>query len=212
MDIRGQWSRKNTREISQQDSVDAYYKPIALSLSSNGYIFRPYKFGRTPVAVISAAGVKSILDIPEPYIFETNLKLKLGSGILIAVPIPKEHTASGGLIESAIYTKSERTHWHLVSFSCFLTPDFQIWEVLFSGHELDLVDLNSSLDIALVKNNALAGDKIAVALLRSRNILIELRWSLNSRYPQQYLYHFEINEVEKENGMLKSLGDKDSGT
>jgi hypothetical protein len=35
MDIRGQWSRKNTREISQQDSVDAYYKPIAaLSLSS----------------------------------------------------------------------------------------------------------------------------------------------------------------------------------
>ncbi|KAJ6905129.1 hypothetical protein NC652_023005 [Populus alba x Populus x berolinensis] len=35
------------------------------------------------------------------------------------------------------------------------------------------VDLNSSLDIALVKNNALAGDKIAVALLRSRNILIE---------------------------------------
>jgi hypothetical protein len=34
MDIRGQWSRKNTREISQQDSVDAFYKPIALSLSS----------------------------------------------------------------------------------------------------------------------------------------------------------------------------------
>jgi pseudouridine-5'-phosphate glycosidase len=35
-------------------------------------------------------------------IAETNLKLKLGSGILITVPIPKEHTASGGLIESAI--------------------------------------------------------------------------------------------------------------
>uniref|UniRef100_A0A2K1Z2X1 Uncharacterized protein n=1 Tax=Populus trichocarpa TaxID=3694 RepID=A0A2K1Z2X1_POPTR len=79
----------------------------------------------TPVAVISA-GVKSILDIPRtleyletqgicvaayktsesPAFFtersETNLKLKLGSGILITVPIPKEHTASGGLIESAI--------------------------------------------------------------------------------------------------------------
>ncbi|KAJ6984634.1 hypothetical protein NC653_022827 [Populus alba x Populus x berolinensis] len=38
-------------------------------------------------------------------------------------------------------------------------------------------DLNSSLDIALVKNNALAGDKIAVALLRSRNILIEVMLS-----------------------------------
>lgn len=35
MDVRGQWSRKNTTERSQQDSVDAYYKPIAaLSLSS----------------------------------------------------------------------------------------------------------------------------------------------------------------------------------
>lgn len=145
-------------------------------------------------------------------IAETNLKLKLGSGILITVPIPKEHTASGGLIESAIqsalrearlelfgfkfyingngsfgtriepallklhsclqkWTNSlEEPHWHLVSFLLLLTPDFQIWEVLFCGHELDIgnlalqstfiilllswfceVDLNSSLDIALVK-------------------------------------------------------------
>lgn len=30
------------------------------------------------------------------------MKLKLGTGILIAVPIPKEHSASGSLIESAI--------------------------------------------------------------------------------------------------------------
>ncbi|CAK7331154.1 unnamed protein product [Dovyalis caffra] len=33
---------------------------------------------------------------------DVNLKVKLGTGILIAVPIPKEHSASGGLIESAI--------------------------------------------------------------------------------------------------------------
>ncbi|KAJ8446870.1 hypothetical protein Cgig2_016180 [Carnegiea gigantea] len=35
-------------------------------------------------------------------LIEANMKLKLGSGILIAVPIPKEHSASGNFIESAI--------------------------------------------------------------------------------------------------------------
>ncbi|KAL2922159.1 Pseudouridine-5'-phosphate glycosidase, partial [Bienertia sinuspersici] len=29
-----------------------------------------------------------------------NMKLKLGTGILIAVPIPKEHSASGSFVES----------------------------------------------------------------------------------------------------------------
>lgn len=33
---------------------------------------------------------------------DANLNLKLGSGILIAVPIPKEYSASGNSIESAI--------------------------------------------------------------------------------------------------------------
>ena len=30
------------------------------------------------------------------------MKLKLGTGLLIAVPIPKEHSASGSFVESAI--------------------------------------------------------------------------------------------------------------
>lgn len=33
---------------------------------------------------------------------DANMKLGLGSGILFAVPIPKEHAASGQLIEDAI--------------------------------------------------------------------------------------------------------------
>ena len=33
---------------------------------------------------------------------DANMKLGLGSGILIGVPIPAEHAASGALIESAI--------------------------------------------------------------------------------------------------------------
>ena len=35
-------------------------------------------------------------------ISDASIKLKLGTGILIAVPIPKEQAASGSLIESAI--------------------------------------------------------------------------------------------------------------
>ncbi|CAI0541820.1 unnamed protein product [Linum tenue] len=88
------------------------------------------ELGKTPVAVISA-GVKSILDIPKtleyletqgvcvvgyktdefPAFFtdtsgckipDATTKLKLGNGVLIAVPIPKEQSASGSKIESAI--------------------------------------------------------------------------------------------------------------
>lgn len=33
---------------------------------------------------------------------DANNKLKLGNGILIAVPIPKEHAAAGNKIEDAI--------------------------------------------------------------------------------------------------------------
>jgi pseudouridine-5'-phosphate glycosidase len=33
---------------------------------------------------------------------DANMKLNLDTGILIAVPIPKEHSASGSIIECAI--------------------------------------------------------------------------------------------------------------
>ena len=36
------------------------------------------------------------------HLADANVKLGLGTGILIAVPIPREHSASGSLIESAI--------------------------------------------------------------------------------------------------------------
>ncbi|KMS94754.1 hypothetical protein BVRB_015610 isoform B [Beta vulgaris subsp. vulgaris] len=44
------------------------------------------------------------IDSPEDaaLLIDANTKLKLGTGILIAVPIPKEHSASGSFVESAI--------------------------------------------------------------------------------------------------------------
>ncbi|XVF69566.1 hypothetical protein PTKIN_Ptkin11bG0091500 [Pterospermum kingtungense] len=47
----------------------------------------------------SGCKVPCRVDSLEEY---TNSKLNLGNGVLIAVPIPKEHSASGSLIESAI--------------------------------------------------------------------------------------------------------------
>jgi len=41
------------------------------------------------------------------------MKLRLGSGILIAVPIPKEHSASGNFIESAIQRALAEAKWSI---------------------------------------------------------------------------------------------------
>ncbi|CAG08674.1 unnamed protein product [Tetraodon nigroviridis] len=60
------------------------------------------ELGRTPIAVVSA-GVKYILDIGRTLEFlPATLSLDLGSGLLLAVPIPEEHAAAGQQIEEAI--------------------------------------------------------------------------------------------------------------
>ncbi|KAJ0021247.1 hypothetical protein Pint_30895 [Pistacia integerrima] len=155
------------------------------------------ELGRTPVAVISA-GVKSILDIPRtleyletqgvcvaaykthefPAFFtETsgckvpcrvdspqdyaNQKLKLGSGILIAIPIPKEHTASGNLIESAIQSALREARDKKI------TGNAETPFLLARVNELT-GGVSLASNIALVKNNAFVGAKIAAALSQLR--------------------------------------------
>ncbi|KAF9675491.1 hypothetical protein SADUNF_Sadunf09G0037700 [Salix dunnii] len=99
-DIRGQWSRKKTGEISQQDSADAYYKPNSIIL---------------------------------------------------------EHYLKGGSQDKAIKPMQVGVSEFLIDF---------VWRL--PGGMLKL------RNCALVKNNALVGDKIAVTLLSSRNIPKEL--------------------------------------
>ena len=48
-------------------------------------------------------------------IAETNLKFKLGSGIMITVPIPKEHTASGGLMSLLYKVPVEKLGWNILA-------------------------------------------------------------------------------------------------
>ncbi|CDY22802.1 BnaA06g02750D [Brassica napus] len=149
--------------------------------------------GRTPIAVISA-GVKSILDIPKtleyletqevyvaayksdefPAFFTeksgckapsrvdspedyANMKLNRKAGILFAVPIPKQHSAAGNLIESA--TQRALTEAREQNVTGNAETPFLLARVneLTGGTSL-------AANIALVKNNALIGSQIAVAL------------------------------------------------
>uniref|UniRef100_A0A7N2KMQ2 Pseudouridine-5'-phosphate glycosidase n=1 Tax=Quercus lobata TaxID=97700 RepID=A0A7N2KMQ2_QUELO len=155
------------------------------------------ELGRTPVAVVSA-GVKSILDIPRtleyletqgvcvaayktnefPAFFtETsgckvpcrvdgpedyaNVKLKLNTGVLFAVPIPKEHSASGSIIESAIQRALKEARDKNITGNA---------ETPFLLSKVNELTGGASLaaNMALVKNNALVGTRIAVALAQLR--------------------------------------------
>ncbi|KAH1231479.1 Pseudouridine-5'-phosphate glycosidase [Glycine max] len=141
------------------------------------------ELGRTPVTVV-CAGVKSILDIPRtleyletlgvcvaayktnefPAFFtesKASIKLKLGTGILIAVPIPQEHSTSGHIIESAIQKAIKEAREKNITGNAE-TP-FLLARVndLTGGASL-------AANIALVKNNALVGAKVAVALAQLR--------------------------------------------
>nr|GLL32816.1 uncharacterized protein LOC109172091 [Ipomoea trifida] len=70
-------------------------------LETQGVCVAAYRTNEFPAFFTEASGCKAPcrVDTPEDY---ASSKLGLQTGILIAVPIPKEHSASGSLIESAI--------------------------------------------------------------------------------------------------------------
>ncbi|XP_025793922.1 uncharacterized protein LOC112874670 isoform X2 [Panicum hallii] len=99
------------------------------------------------------------VDSPEECakIIHANKNLDLGSGILIAVPIPTQDAASGNLIESAIQKALKEAEEKRIIGNA-ITP-FMLERVkeLTGGSSLEA-------NIALVKNNARLGAEIAVAL------------------------------------------------
>ncbi|KAH9790068.1 Indigoidine synthase A family protein [Citrus sinensis] len=70
-------------------------------LETHGVCVAAYKTNEFPAFFTETSGSKvpCRVDSPEDYV---NMKLKLGSGLVIGVPIPREHAASGRVIESAI--------------------------------------------------------------------------------------------------------------
>ncbi|KAL5998693.1 hypothetical protein ACLOJK_009638 [Asimina triloba] len=75
-------------------------------LETQGVPVVAYKSQEFPAFFTESSGFKvpCCLDSPEEcaQLIDSSTRLGLGTGILIGVPIPKEHAASGSLIESAI--------------------------------------------------------------------------------------------------------------
>ncbi|CAH8319495.1 unnamed protein product [Eruca vesicaria subsp. sativa] len=108
-----------------------------------------------------------------------NMKLNRQAGILFAVPIPKQHSAAGNLIESATQraltnareqnvTGNAETPFllarvnELTGGTSLAASIISLEQQCLSIVKLEFLDTVS--DIALVKNNALIGSQIAVAL------------------------------------------------
>nr|ACN35173.1 unknown [Zea mays] len=138
-------------------------------LETEGVTVVAYRTNEFPAffTEISGCQVPCRVDSPEECakIIYANKNLRLGSGILIAVPIPKQHATSGKIIESAIQTALKEAGDKRIIGNA-ITP-FMLERVkeLTGGSSLEA-------NIALVKNNALIGANIAVALsnLQQREI------------------------------------------
>ncbi|KAM5173029.1 uncharacterized protein ACMZJ9_005712 [Mantella aurantiaca] len=86
-----------------------------------------------------------------------SLKLKLSSGILIGVPIPTEHAASGEIIEEAIQQALKEARLQGIRGKDVTPFVLQRVNELTKGKSLES-------NIALIKNNAKVGSRIAAAL------------------------------------------------
>ncbi|KAK3148699.1 hypothetical protein QOZ80_3AG0207530 [Eleusine coracana subsp. coracana] len=129
-------------------------------LETQGVTVAAYRTNEFPAffTEVSGSQVPCRVDSPEECarIIYANRNLHLGSGILITVPVPKQHAASGNIIESAIQ-KALKEAGDKGIIGNAITP-FMLERVkeLTGGSSLEA-------NIALVKNNALLGAKIAVA-------------------------------------------------
>lgn len=134
-------------------------------LETKGVMVAAYGTNEFPAFFTEASGCKVTcrLDSPEECaeVINANLSLGVGSGMLIAVPIPREHAASGNLIEAAIQRALEEAGKQHVTGNA-ITP-FVLDRVKELTGGASLVS-----NIALVKNNAFVGARIAIALSKLR--------------------------------------------
>ncbi|XP_019459236.1 PREDICTED: uncharacterized protein LOC109359143 isoform X2 [Lupinus angustifolius] len=134
-------------------------------LETQGVCVAAYKTNEFPAFFTESSGCKVScrVDTPEDgaRLIEANIKLNLGTGVLIAVPIPREHSTSGHIIESAIQKALKEARENKITGNA---------ETPFLLARVNELTGGASLasNIALVKNNALVGAKIATALAQLR--------------------------------------------
>ncbi|CAH9072048.1 unnamed protein product [Cuscuta epithymum] len=130
-------------------------------LETQGVCVAAYQTDEFPAFFTETSGCKAPcrVDTPEDCarLIDANTKLGLQTGILIAAPIPKQHSASGSFIESAVQRAL------LEAQEKNITGNAQTPFLLARVNELT-GGASLASNIALVKNNALIGAKIAVSL------------------------------------------------
>ncbi|BFI15193.1 pseudouridylate synthase [Marchantia polymorpha subsp. ruderalis] len=130
-------------------------------LETQGVTVVSYGTEEFPAFFTSKSGCKAPCRVDSPEqcaaIAESNLKLELQSGILIAVPIPDQHSAAAEHVETAIQTALQEMREKNVQGNA-VTP-FLLKRV----NELTGGDSLAS-NIELIKNNARVGAQISVAL------------------------------------------------
>ncbi|XP_021894181.1 uncharacterized protein LOC110811880 isoform X2 [Carica papaya] len=134
-------------------------------LETQGVCVAAYNTDEFPAFFTETSGCKvpCRVDSPEDCarLIDASMKLSLQSGILIAVPIPKEHSASGRLIDSAIQRALGEARDQNITGNA---------ETPFLLRRINELTGGMSLasNIALVKNNAAVGANVAVALAQLR--------------------------------------------
>ncbi|KAL3850160.1 hypothetical protein ACJIZ3_012042 [Penstemon smallii] len=130
-------------------------------LETQGVCVAAYKTNEFPAFFTETSGCKAPCRVDSPEdcarLIDSNMKLDLGAGILIAVPIPSERSATGNLIESAIQKALKEAREQNATGSA---------ETPFLLARVNELTEGASLasNIALVKNNARIGAQIAVSL------------------------------------------------
>ncbi|CAM8949657.1 unnamed protein product [Rhodiola kirilowii] len=135
-------------------------------LETQGVCVAAYKTNEFPAFFTETSGCKVSCRVENTddcaQLIDANRKFNLGTGILIAVPIPREQAASGSMIESAIQQALKEAREKNITGSAETPFLLKRVNELTGGASL-------AANIALVKNNAIIGAKIAVSLSKLKH-------------------------------------------
>ncbi|CAM8958718.1 unnamed protein product [Rhodiola kirilowii] len=135
-------------------------------LETQGVCVAAYKTNEFPAFFTETSGCKVSCRVENTddcaQLIDANRKFNLGTGMLIAVPIPREQAASGSMIESAIQQALKEAREKNITGSAETPFLLKRVNELTGGASL-------AANIALVKNNAIIGAKIAVSLSKLKH-------------------------------------------
>lgn len=130
-------------------------------LETQGVCVAAYKTDDFPAFYSEKSGCKAPCQVDTPEecarLIEANRRLDLRTGILIGIPIPKQHSVTGNVIDSAIQTALREASEKGIKGSAETPYLLSRVNELTGGSSLES-------NIALVKNNAVLGAQIAASL------------------------------------------------